>query len=136
MEEKKFWQSTNFITYATILVLGLFIGFPEGAPGTITQIILGIASLRNLISDGKFDVIGWVKDANFWGYLASIAAIALPGILDPKMFEYLSDIVLGLINGESLQSILVSAFALLTIILKKFGALKEGTAKLISPTVK
>ena len=136
MEEKKFWQSTNFITYAAILVVGLFIGFPEGAPGTITQIILGIASIRNLIKDGKFDVVKWVTDANFWGYLASIAAIALPGVLDPEMFDYLSDIVTGLINGESLQSILVSAFALLTIILKKFGALKEGATKLVKPQVK
>lgn len=134
--EKKFWQSTNFLTFFVTLFVSAFIGF-DGTEAIVGQIILGFASLRNLLKDGKFDWKKWVSDSNFWMYLGAILSLALPGIIDPQVLEHLEDIVLELINwnDSSLQRVLLAFFSLVSFLLKKFGIVKSGFTKLFNPTV-
>ena len=134
--EKKFWQSTNFLTFLGTFIISAFIGF-DGTEAIVGQIILGLASLRNLLKTGKFDWKKWISDSNFWMYLASILALAAPGIIDQQILDHLEDIVLELINwnDSSLQRVLLAAFSLISFLLKKFGVVKSGIIKVFRPTI-
>lgn len=103
MEEKKFWQSTNFYVNTVMVVLGSVLGFSEAMAQELVLAIFGtitvIFNLRNLLKDARFDWLKWVQDSNFWNYLAGAIIAAVP-VIPAGLFDALNDALVAAINGN------------------------------------
>lgn len=118
MENKKFWQSSNFWIALVLTIGGLWVGFPEGeAQGTVSALFALIASaglLRNKLKDLQIDWRAWLSSKNTWNYLAAALTAAIPAIpLD--LFDRLQDLATALIGGNW-QGILTALFSIGTML--------------------
>lgn len=120
MEQKKFWQSSNFWTNIALFFGSLFIGFPaEAASETVYSVFSAIAGagiVRNFLKDAS-PSIQQIKTKNFWAYLLSIVASIFPAIgAFPESFaQDLQQLTTALFN-QNWQSAILQLIAVVNVV--------------------
>lgn len=118
MEDKKWFQSSNFWTAAVLLIGGAFIGFPEEIGTNIVNLlfalIAGGKTLQNFFDNAKFDIKKWAGDANFWNYLGTLLVALIPTLPTETILHLESAVTSAL--GGNWQGMIIALFSLGTII--------------------
>lgn len=101
MEQKKFWQGTNF-WFAALMVVFSFFGGTEGLAQQIVSLGVGVVSLfgtvrqflPNAKSKGFKDVLG---EVNTWNYISGVLTLIVPraGELVPALRDLYDALIIG-----------------------------------------
>ena len=101
MEQKKFWQSTNF-WFAALMVVFSFFGGTEGLAQQIVSLGVGVVALfgavRQFLPNAKFkgfkDALG---EVNTWNYIGGVLTLIVPqaGELVPALRDLYDALITG-----------------------------------------
>lgn len=126
MEQKKWYQSSNFWTAAIMVVAGIFVGFTEEMAGTAVGSVFAIVAagkaLHNYFKDAKIDWKGWVLNSNFVNYALIVITAFLP-TFDPMLLQKLQQLA-GAIFAGDVSGIIAAIFSLATILYNIFKPAK------------
>lgn len=127
-QQKKWWQSTNFYISAVLVIGSLFIGFPEETAQSAVYGIAGILAaagiIRNWAKDARFD-FSQIQSANFWNYIATLAAVISPIALPENLFQEAQEVTRALFE-QNWQSVLISGFSMLSILFNIITGRRKG----------
>jgi len=101
MEQKKFWQGTNF-WFAALMVVFSFFGGTEDLAQQIVSLGVGVVALfgavRQFLPNAKFKGVKEVLGAaNTWNYISGVVVLILPqaGELVPALRDLYDALILG-----------------------------------------
>lgn len=104
---KKAINNQNFVVAVILMIGGFWVGFNEEEATNLVNIIFAaiaaVSSLVNYFKDAKLDWSRWLKNSNFWNYLAIIAVVLVPNI-PGELIDSIEQIVTNILtqNWEAL----------------------------------
>ena len=119
MQEKKFWQGTNFWIAIVLAGGGLFVGFPQDDArdliGSLFALIGSAGALREKLK-GLTPVSwkDWIRSPNTWNYLGAAIVSIVPAI-PVDMFQRMRDLLDSAIGGNW-QGIITALFSIGTML--------------------
>ena len=122
VEQKKFWQGTNFWVSLVLLIGGLFVGFPQGPAREIVAgvfaLIGAVFAVREWAKSTEIDFAAWVRSSNTWQYLATIITAILP-TFPLALLDSGRGVVEAIFSGN-LQGIIIAGLSFLTMLYNLF----------------
>jgi len=129
MDEKKWYQSSNFWTAAIMVVAGAFVGFSQEMAGTAVGAVFGIVavgkSLHNYFKSAEIDLKGWIMDSNFVNYALIVITTFIPAF-DPQLLQKLQQLTGAIFDGD-VSGVIAAVFSLATILYNIFKPTPDKT---------
>lgn len=116
------WKDQNFWINLVLMAGGFWAGFSEieatSLVGAVFVAIGAVGSLSNFFKNADFDWLRWIKNANFWNYLAVILTMLVPEI-PSEIIGSVEEIVRSLLD-QNYQALIAALFTLATFLYKVF----------------